>query len=388
MKHISSILLISLIFSSLVAISYTNKVIAIESPYLNEDYNANYEWTNIPLVTPATVTLTVTSGGGGLDPNGVKTIYQTVGQYRTDFSDPRPSDPENSPITFSLVTPPSHGQLSPLPLQRMVVYTPTSGFTGSDSFTYVAKDSQGATSTPPATVTLTVTSGGGGLDPNGVKTIYQTVGQYRTDFSDPRPSDSMRWSVEDVPPNIEMTGYFKGGGSNTIDMKLHGGFHNRPDDREGACTYIITIPLEGGDTYLRTECPHPVYKDCTSRSGAAEADSLGNEQWRGYKAVIWNKANGGVHMEAWEDQGNNDGATPANQWVRLFSFDHDPGQTCGVFSEPLLQPRSPDSNETTFRIDDNSNTQAKWLSIVEIQPGGTASTLARTRGGTRYEDEV
>jgi hypothetical protein len=286
-------------------------------------------------------------------------------------------DPENSPLTFSLVTPPSHGQLSPLPLQSMVVYTPTSGFAGSDSFTYVAKDSQGATSTTPATVSISVSSGGGGLDPNGAKTIYKTVGQYRTDFSDPNPSDSMRWSVEDVPPNIEMTGYFKGGGSNTIDMKLHGGFHNRPDDREGACTYIITIPLEGGDTYLRTECPHPVYKDCTSRSGAAEANSLGNEQWRGYKAVIWNKANGGVHMEAWEDQGNNDGATPANQWVRLFSYDHDPGQTCGVFSEPLLQPRSPDNNETTFRIDDNSNTQAKWLSIVEIQPEGAPSIPTR-----------
>jgi hypothetical protein len=222
-------------------------------------------------------------------------------------------------------------------------------------------------STPPG-----LTPQRGQTDPNGVKTIYKTAGQYDTTFKIPGPSDSMRWiDNPGAVVNYEITGYFKGGGSNTIDFKLHGGAHNRPDDREGACCYIITIPLQGGDTYLRTECPHPEYEDATPRKGAAVAKSLGNTEWRGYKAVIWNKANGGVHMEAWEDQGDNSGAKPANDWVLLFKFDHDPGQTAGRFSEPMLGPRSgPTNHEATFRIDDNPNTQSKWLSLVQIEGGG------------------
>jgi hypothetical protein len=211
-------------------------------------------------------------------------------------------------------------------------------------------------------------------DPNGVRTIYPIVGSYRTDFNDPNPSDSIRWSLQRPPVNLEMTGYFKGSGSssNTVDIKLHGGKHSRPDDRPGACCYIPTIPLQGGESYLRTECPHPDYRDCTPRRGASENNSLGDAEWRGYKGIIWNKSNGGVHIEVWEDQGNNDGSTPANQWVRLFKHDHDPGQTCGRFSTPLLGPTSgPDNHECTFRIDDDPNTQAKWLSAVEINPGIT-----------------
>lgn len=179
----------------------------------------------------------------------------------------------------------------------------------------------------------------------------------------------MRWSAQQPPVNLEMTGYFKGGGTNTVDIKMHGGKHSKPEDRAGACCYIPTVPLKGGDTYLRTECPHPNYKDATKRSGAAETKSLGNTNWRGYKGIIWNKANGGVHIEVWEDQGNNDGTKPANDWKRLFKYDHEPGQVCGIFPEPLLGPKSgPNNHECTFRIDDNPNTAAKWLSLVEIQP--------------------
>lgn len=214
-------------------------------------------------------------------------------------------------------------------------------------------------------------SPGTDVDPHGTKTIHKIVGAYRTDFNTPKPSDSIRWNVQGPPMNQEFTGYFKGSGtsSNTVDIKLHGGKHSKPDDRPGACCYIITVPLKGGDTYLRTECPHPDYEDATPRHGAQMAKSLGNAQWRGYKAAIWNKANGGVHMELWEDQGNNDGTKPANQWIQLFKFDHDPGQTAGRFTAPLTQPRSgPTNSESTFRIDDDPNTQAKWLSLVEIVP--------------------
>ncbi len=65
------------------------------------------------------------------------------------------SDVENSPLTFNVTSNPTHGNLSGT--QPNLTYTPAGGFSGNDSFTYTANDGQ-ATS-PPATVTINVTSG-------------------------------------------------------------------------------------------------------------------------------------------------------------------------------------------------------------------------------------
>jgi len=67
-----------------------------------------------------------------------------------------------------IVSKPTHGDVS-ITSSGSVVYTPASGFAGSDSFTYTVKDVQGALSNV-ATVSVTVTaaassssgSGGGG----------------------------------------------------------------------------------------------------------------------------------------------------------------------------------------------------------------------------------
>jgi hypothetical protein len=66
------------------------------------------------------------------------------------------SDPNSDPITFSIVDQPTHGQLSAISAQNRVTYTPTTGFNGPDSFTYVARDSKGAKSINEATVSITV----------------------------------------------------------------------------------------------------------------------------------------------------------------------------------------------------------------------------------------
>ena len=64
------------------------------------------------------------------------------------------SNPPGHPLTVAAVTRPAHGALT-LYANGSFVYKPATGFTGTDSFTYWAKD--GLLESDPATVTLTVT---------------------------------------------------------------------------------------------------------------------------------------------------------------------------------------------------------------------------------------
>jgi hypothetical protein len=65
------------------------------------------------------------------------------------------SDVENSPLTFTVTGSPAHGSLTGT--SPNLIYTPNTGYVGSDSFTYTASDSQAVS--PPATVTINITSG-------------------------------------------------------------------------------------------------------------------------------------------------------------------------------------------------------------------------------------
>lgn len=62
------------------------------------------------------------------------------------------SDPEDDPLTFAVATQPSNGSLSGT--EPNLTYSPNSGYTGQDSFTYTAFD--GSDSSNPATVTIDV----------------------------------------------------------------------------------------------------------------------------------------------------------------------------------------------------------------------------------------
>jgi hypothetical protein len=64
-------------------------------------------------------------------------------------------DVDGDPLTFAVATPPSHGTLSGTP--PAVTYTPSPGFTGTDTFTFVAND--GIANSAPATVVIAVTAG-------------------------------------------------------------------------------------------------------------------------------------------------------------------------------------------------------------------------------------
>ena len=64
------------------------------------------------------------------------------------------SDVEGSTLTYSIVTPPSHGTLSGSGATR--TYTPTANYFGPDSFTFRVND--GTLNSPSATVTINVTA--------------------------------------------------------------------------------------------------------------------------------------------------------------------------------------------------------------------------------------
>lgn len=62
------------------------------------------------------------------------------------------SDPDNLPITFSITTQPSNGTVTLGQNSGIVTYTPNHGFTGTDTFDFIATDSNGQSDTAVATV--------------------------------------------------------------------------------------------------------------------------------------------------------------------------------------------------------------------------------------------
>jgi hypothetical protein len=77
------------------------------------------------------------------------------------------NDPDTCELAFSPVTPPAHGALSTMTDQACVpgnpntdratvTYTPTAGFTGTDSFTFGVTDGAGNSAAATATATVTV----------------------------------------------------------------------------------------------------------------------------------------------------------------------------------------------------------------------------------------
>jgi hypothetical protein len=69
------------------------------------------------------------------------------------------TDPNNDPLTYSVVTAPANGTLTGS--APNLVYTPNANYSGPDAFTFKANDGQ--TDSVPATVSITVLSGSAGL---------------------------------------------------------------------------------------------------------------------------------------------------------------------------------------------------------------------------------
>ena len=99
----------------------------------------------------ATVTVTITPANDAPVANGQAV---TTAQDTATLITLTASDPDSGPLTFSVVTGPTHGILSGT--APNVTYTPTTNYIGSDSFTFTAND--GTVDSNVATVSLTITS--------------------------------------------------------------------------------------------------------------------------------------------------------------------------------------------------------------------------------------
>jgi len=66
------------------------------------------------------------------------------------------ADADSDPLTYTIVAPPTHGALSGS--GPNVTYTPDTGYSGMDSFTFIVND--GTVDSAPATVTIQISSAG------------------------------------------------------------------------------------------------------------------------------------------------------------------------------------------------------------------------------------
>ncbi len=143
--------------------------------------------------TPATVSITVTPVNDQPVANSQSVTTQQDTALAITLSG---SDVDGDPLTYSIVTSPSHGSLSGT--GPSLTYTPASGYTGSDSFTFKVND--GNLDSNPATVSITVNPAGPvtvfsddfetdkswTVNPNGTDTA--TIGQWER--GDPQSTDS------------------------------------------------------------------------------------------------------------------------------------------------------------------------------------------------------
>jgi YD repeat-containing protein len=137
-------------------------------------------------------TSVVTQTGSNRPPQA-NNDYIVVNQNGSDTFDPRTidSDPDGDALTVTSTGTPAHGTASYT--SSSVTYTPSSGYTGKDSFAYTISD--GHSHTASATIYATVGGLGPIATPDSVATAMNTAITY-----DPRTND-----VEPNPPGYTLT---------------------------------------------------------------------------------------------------------------------------------------------------------------------------------------
>lgn len=131
---------------------------------LGETSTAPYQfvWSNVANGT-YTLTATATDNAGASTTSGAVTVIVNSRPTAASFSLSTPAgtpvaatlvgtDAEGDALTYAIVSSPSHGSLSGSTPTR--TYTPATGYSGSDSFTYTVSDQFGTSA--PATVTIQV----------------------------------------------------------------------------------------------------------------------------------------------------------------------------------------------------------------------------------------
>jgi hypothetical protein len=195
------------------------------------------------------------------------------------------------------------------------------------------------------------------VDKYGVIARYAT-GDQRTDFEEDFRDDSKRWDFVDVPwTNYELRGYFRASSNvnDEVSGVLGGGRHSSGSSPR---SYSVGIDTDdGSNPRYRFEEDHPDYEDGQEGPGDGQGGGIGIVgQWVGFCFVIRNVADG-VLLEIWQDQGNNDGEEPANEWVLVASW----------VDTKFNQKSRPSDAMALLRIDGNVDAvDYKWVCVHEI----------------------
>lgn len=212
------------------------------------------------------------------------------------------------------------------------------------------------------------------IDKWGVISRYAT-GQKKYDWNQNFRSDGKRFDY-DVGANefvsCELRGYFKSSSDigDDVSGKLGGGGHH--DGSHPKC-YVPDIGTDSGENVrLRYEETHPTTPTLQDGPGKGTGNGKGiTGHFVGFCYVKRNLSSG-VLLEIWQDQGNNEGDTPANQWVLV-----------GSWVDTKYNWRQPPSDHAeTLRIDNDSghNLEWKWITLQEITDGDS-STPGSDAGG-------
>jgi VCBS repeat-containing protein len=128
------------------------------------------------------------------------TAYLTPVTAKVGVND---TDADGDALSFSKLTDPKNGTVT-VAVDGTYVYTPKTGFSGTDSFTYQVKDADGATAT--ATVTITVENAGPLVTAiaaqNGVDFTAFTLNA-GSSFSDPN-GDKLTFSATGLPKGLSI----------------------------------------------------------------------------------------------------------------------------------------------------------------------------------------
>ncbi len=188
----------------------------------------------------ATVTLTV-PGPANSPPDAVNDAFGTL--YETAFSDTvatNDSDPNGDTLTYTLGTGPTNGTIS-LNTNGTFTYTPNTGYSGQDSFTYSISDGNGGTDTATATITVTGTVNN---PPDAVNDAFNAT--YNAAFSS-------TVATNDTDPDGDTLTYTLGTGptDGTVTLNTNGSFTYTPTtgySGTDSFTYSISDGNGGTDT--------------------------------------------------------------------------------------------------------------------------------------------
>jgi hypothetical protein len=330
-------------------------------------------------------------------------------------------------LKFSVVGSPTHGTVAPGTVSNNVFYTPSTGFIGTDSFTYKATDGQGVDSNI-ATVTVIVSNATSGtLDQFGVREIYPTKAsgeQWFMNMNDPNhdsrtdpktiltknPDGSWKIASSAVRFQVFTSSGYHPELITTLNQQQMAakGYMQSPNDwRDVEITGYVKLNKQGGDvrgasgsllgghyTWYARGGKHigqgsPLGCEATSYHADWAYDGktrFAKEQWHvsyvftpykpstdsiagkwvGFKTIMYNiqqNGNTAAKIEIWVDANNNGNWVKVNEFVDSGGFGKAGGE-CGGAPDQIITWGGPIA---TYRWDNSPDVDVKNLSVREIQ---------------------